>query len=336
MQGCQNHCIYCNQLKFVGHQKTETIKDTLTRYTSTLKKDENVDVEFAFYGGTFLNLPDARLNLLLKQAKELKNQGKANTIRVSTTPDSINSEKLEMIKGIVDTVELGIQSLDNNLLRLIGRRYSVQIVKEATSLLKLSGYSVCHQIMTGLPFETFNSFKSTVDIVCELKPDFVRIYPLIVFKDTALACYFGCKIWTPISKEEIIKRIAYGLYAFKANNIKVIRVGLDSFVKLDEVVFSYSDDDWKGKAISFLWLELLKQILSNTHLKSLTLYCSNKDYQHIAGHNKSNVRYFSEIGLKIKILSEDSIKSGICIKETETHIDLENINWSLVDLNYAC
>jgi len=335
MQGCKNSCIYCNQPILKEHQNKESVTDLIERYLGYLKPEDKINVELAFFGGTFLNLPQKKINSFLKEAEQLKKHSKISEVRISTTPDSISFEKCSLIKDVVDTVELGVQSLDNNLLKLIGRKYDSKAVIEATHLLKKLGFKVCLQIMTGLPYETFNSFKKTVSIVCELKPDFTRIYPVIVLKNTALANYHKLDIYKTTDKEEVIKRIAYALYAFHLSNIRVIRVGLDSFVKAGDAIFTYSEDDWKGKAVSFLWRELITQEAKENALSTLTLCCNPNDYQHIVGSNRSNIRYFLNNGLNVKVIQDDTVGSDVYIQELDAKTGLAKINWSLVNVNYA-
>lgn len=327
-QGCRNKCVYCNQHILKDHKSFESIDDTVAKYNSYTNAKDVYDKELAFFGGTFLNLPIKQRKKFLSKALDLKKNGVVRRLRISTTPDSVSPEVCAEIKGVVDTVELGVQTTDNYLLKIMGRNYDYRTIHYATKLLKAAGVKVCHQIMIGLPFETFNSLANTVDQICELQPHYARIYPLIVCPGTDLAKHYLCKTYIPATKEEILKRLGYALYAFEKSGIKVIRVGLDAFVDKKDVLFSYHEKDWRGAAYAFLWQKILLANLKGTSLKELTIYAAKKDFHHLIGPRKANITFFSLEGIKLNIKSENTLVSGIYIKELDTTVKITDISWS--------
>lgn len=340
MQGCRNRCIYCNQALLKEHGEKVSLNDVINQYTLYLSCADKREKELAFFGGTFLNLSENKKKELLEEARLLKTENKISRVRISTTPDSINKKNCEEIKDIVDIVELGVQVLNDNILRLLGRNYDVKTVISATSMLKNLGFKVCHQIMVGLPFETFNSFAKTVTDLCVLKPDFVRIYPLIVFKNTLLSNYFLFQLFKMPPMEEVVKRIAFAIQTFEKYDIRVIRVGLEAFCNQNDVVFSYSEYDWRGAAYTFLFGELVKQKVIGQKLKSLTILCSNRNQQYLSRFYKLNKSFFKDICVeKVTFKSwdvkRDLIDNAIYIEELGIETSLSDINWSLVDINCA-
>ncbi len=334
MQGCKNRCIYCNQHILKDHHLRESINDVYERYLGYICEKEKKHIELAFYGGTFLHLPAGLRKNLLSEAQTLKAVGRIHGVRISTTPDSVDKERCDEIKDIVDVVELGVQSFDDRIVRLLGRNYDARTVISATLLLRKYGFKVGHQLMAGLPFETFNSFKNTADRVCQLKPDFVRIYPLMLFRNTPIALY--CKTqFVPLSQEQLVKRIAYAIYLFSLSNIPVIRVGLDSFVAEDDCE-KYKIDNWKALALSFLWRELIKQKLTGKNSGSATVVCNPKDYEHIVGYSKSNLNYFRSLGLDFIVKTDNSHENRGCTESVLTNLSLDELNWSLVDIDFSC
>lgn len=83
-------------------------------------------------------------------------------------------------------VELGVQSLDNNVLQIAERGHSAADVEKAVTCLKAKKVSVGIQLMVGLPKQDWLSLSDTVKKVVRLKPEIARIYPLLVIKDTPL------------------------------------------------------------------------------------------------------------------------------------------------------
>lgn len=339
MEGCKNRCIYCNQNQLKGQERKESFDENFAKYLGYTKNINAREIEVAFFGGTFLKLPYERQFELLTKAKELKNRGVISKIRISTTPDSVNNVSCDNIKGIVDIVELGVQSLDDRMLMLLGRKYQKKDVFVAVKLLEKNGFSYGLQLMAGLPFESFVSFKQTVDTICTLNPEFVRIYPLIVFKKTPLNTYYQIGLFTTLPYDDLLKRIAYAVWMFEKYHIKVIRVGLSAFTEKDNISFEYDEQDFRGHAKTFLWRALLDQVLTNVKKETdITVHCSKIDYNHIVGVKKLNLLYFKNTGVNLTLKIDEKVKvvpGRIYIKELNTETALSELNWSKIDLCFA-
>lgn len=339
MQGCRNRCVYCNQALLKEHDKKASLEDLVDQYYCYAAGKENVNIELAFFGGTFLNLSMAKIRELLEQAKQLKLKNKISAVRISTTPDSVSVLKCQGIMDVVDTVELGVQSLDNNLLKLIGRNYDVRGVVSATKTLKNFGFKVCHQIMAGLPFETFNSFAGTVKGICDLKPHFVRIYPVAVFRDTMLATYLKVGIFRMPPKTELIKRIAFALQTFEEAGIRVIRVGLDAFFDDKDTVFSYSESDWRGKSFAFLYGELIRQKVIGRRGNSLVISCDKNIQQYLSRFFKTEKDLLKDIGVKRAffhpLAQQDTKDVNLSLEAQNISTSLSELDWAKVDLDFS-
>ncbi len=141
----------------------------------------------AFYGGTFTGLPLIWIERFLEFALPFKEQGLISRIRCSTRPDYISSEILSKIKRLgIDTVEVGIQSFDNNILKASGRGYSKDIAKYACSLIKGFDLKLGIQLLPGLPGFNSKTWMEDINQTIKLGPDMVRIYPCVVLKGTVL------------------------------------------------------------------------------------------------------------------------------------------------------
>lgn len=228
--GCPHQCVFCNQDKIAkeveNEVKAKDVRDTVNEYLETIDHN-NSTVEVSFFGGTFTAIDVNKQKELLEVAKEYKDKGLIDKIRMSTRPDAINGYILSYLKDYnVDIIELGVQSLDDEILRLSGRGHTVEDVVKASKLIKEYGFILGHQIMPGLPGDNFDKDIETAKKSIEMKPDICRIYPSLVIKDTPMEKMYERGEYKPYSLEQAvnISKEIYKLYT-KAN-INIIRIGL--------------------------------------------------------------------------------------------------------------
>lgn len=228
--GCPHQCVFCNQDKIAKEVENEVtakeVRETLNEYLDTIDHN-NSTVEVSFFGGTFTAIDVKKQKELLAVAKEYKDNGLIDKIRMSTRPDAINGYILSYLKDYdVDIIELGVQSLDEEILRLSGRGHTVKDVEKASKLIKEYGFTLGHQIMPGLPGDNFHKDIETAKKSIEMKPDICRIYPSLVIKDTPMEKMYERGEYRPYSLEEAVNvsKELYKLYT-KAN-VNIIRIGL--------------------------------------------------------------------------------------------------------------
>lgn len=228
--GCPHQCVFCNQDKIAkeveNEVKAKDVRDTVNEYLETIDHN-NSTVEVSFFGGTFTAIDVNKQKELLAVAKEYKDKGLIDKIRMSTRPDAINGYILSYLKDYnVDIIELGVQSLDDEILRLSGRGHTVEDVVKASKLIKEYGFILGHQIMPGLPGDNFDKDIETAKKSIEMKPDICRIYPALVIKDTPMEKMYKRGEYKPYSLEEAvnISKEIYKLYT--EANINIIRIGL--------------------------------------------------------------------------------------------------------------
>ena len=219
---CGNKCIFCDQQAISGVQAESDLLLHAENQINQWKTYSNNYDEIAFYGGNFCAInKDIRLSLY----KKAYNNG-IKKIRFSTRPDTINSDTLKEIKDYnIYLVELGIQSLDDEVLKANGRPYtSYEAVKAVEQLLKVTKCGV--QLMTSMYKQ--NMYSSIDDAAFFSKMDITtaRIYPTQVLKNTHLNKLYEQGEYIPSRLEDILVTAA-GMYIhFTAENIKVIRMGL--------------------------------------------------------------------------------------------------------------
>ncbi len=238
-QGCPHKCIYCQQEKITGQSKapisTRHITDILDMAIKSPRFSSNGEREVAFFGGSFTSLGIERMTELLKAVKPYLTEGFFRSIRVSTRPDAIDVERLELMKSYgVATVELGVQSLNNEVLMLSKRGHTVAHTEEAAELLKRFGFRMGVQLMPGLPGDSEEIFLQTVRKVVELRPAMARLYPAVVIAGTELADWYNHKRYRPLALEDAIKICGESCILLEERGIRVIRIGLMSSPSLLE------------------------------------------------------------------------------------------------------
>jgi len=235
--GCPHQCVFCNQTSITGVRREMVSPENVERQILEFleyKGNDRWPVQVAFYGGNFLGLEkDYIENLLNVSTKFVKNK-KIDGIRFSTRPDTIDHDRLEIIKKYpVTTVEIGAQSMDDRVLATVKRGHSASDTIHAVTLLKNRNYQIGLQMMVGLPGENEAGSLSTAYRISELEPDFVRIYPTLVLKNSLLARWYENGTYRPWSLERSVALVKTLYLFFKKKDIPVIRMGLQASENFD-------------------------------------------------------------------------------------------------------
>lgn len=317
-RGCPHDCIFCNQKKITGVSTDITssdVRNIVEEYLETIDKD--AIVEIAFFGGSFTAIDVDIQRNLLSVAKEYVDKGLVQDIRMSTRPDCINQEILDMLKEYsVSIIELGVQSLDEDVLRDSIRGHNAEQVFTSSKLIKENGINLGLQMMVGLPSDTEEKCINTAKKFIELDPYCVRIYPTLVVKETGLEDLLNRKQYHSFSLEESVDIVKKLLALFYVNNINVIRVGLQA-----------TDDIQIGKAVVDgpyhpAFRELVEGAMIKDYLESIVIEnkatskivvnTNKKNISKIIGNKKTNTNYLKE-------------KLNIILKTKEANIDLDSL-----------
>ena len=207
--GCPNDCTFCNQKSISGQTKqvtAEDVKQTIEEYLKSFK-DESLHKEVAFFGGSFTGIDEAKQEELLKAAYEFVENKQIQSIRISTRPDYIDKEKLKLLKKYgVKTIELGVQSTNDYILKKCKRGHTFEDVKKASKLIRKHGIVLGHQMMIGLPESTKIDELNTAKDLAKLKPKIVRLYPVLVIKGTELEKEYQNGEYEPIPLSQAVER----------------------------------------------------------------------------------------------------------------------------------
>ncbi|MBC2855963.1 radical SAM protein [Cetobacterium sp. 2A] len=289
--GCPNDCVFCNQKKINGREtdvSLDDLKDIIESYLKTLPKKSKKEV--AFFGGTFTGISLALQKEYLEVVQDYIKNGDVEGIRISTRPDYITKEIVDMLKEYgVTTVELGVQSIDPKVLKATARYYPVEKVEYASKLIKEAGIELGIQVMIGLPESTFESDFETAKKVVSLKPEIARIYPTLVIKETEMADMYRRGTYKALSLDEAVERCRKIYSLFEIEGINVIRVGLQPSDDLREdgnVIAGPFHPAFREIIEGEIYYSFLKRILESEG--KLEVRVNEKNVSRIVGINKIN------------------------------------------------
>jgi len=319
--GCPHDCVFCNQKRITGLSTNVTedyVNKTIKEYLNTFPK-KNITVEVAFYGGSFTGIDKAIQRRLLSVPLKYKKEGKIQGIRLSTRPDYIDHDILCLLKEYdVDTIELGVQSLCDDVLKKSGRGHNSSQVYMASKLIKEYEFNLGLQMMVGLVGDSREKSLYTAKEFIKLDPYCVRIYPTLVIKDTFLQKMYERNLYEPLTLDEAVNITTDILMLFRYYDIHVIRVGLqptDNITLGKDVVAGPFHPSFRQLVESNIIKIILKEYLDEkikNHLKdTLVIEANTKSISYIAGQKSSNIDYLKKAyGFKkVKIYGNNILKS---------------------------
>ena len=227
--GCPNQCVFCNQKTISGQASfsLDDVKNQIEYALSTIV--ESSEVEIAFFGGSFTGIDRELMISLLEIAYSYVENGKVKSIRCSTRPDYISEEVLVVLKKYgVKTIELGLQSVSESVLKLSKRGHNFSDEERACKLITDYGFVLVGQMMIGLPGSDLTSEIKTAKFRIKSGAESARIYPTVVFRDTELCTMTSEGRYTPLEIDDAVKRASVVLGMFIDAGVNVIRIGLQS------------------------------------------------------------------------------------------------------------
>ncbi|TWI75620.1 radical SAM family protein [Desulfobotulus alkaliphilus] len=297
--GCPHHCIFCNQKTLhpeSGKRDLSMLRRERDRWLA-FPRDFQRPVELAFFGGNFLGLPPGELEACMELVQEVPGAG----LRFSTRPDTVNRASLERFRasGLHVTAELGIQSLDERVLRLSARGHGVDAVVAAFKALKQAGIRVGAQMMTGLPGASASSDLETAAGLVALGPDFARVSPALVLKGSGLAKLYARGRFRPLEFSEAVERTAAYVNILEKGGVPVVRIGLQADTHLEESLLAGphhpSLGEWvRGRILGDAVLEAFGRMGGKRAGQPLRIRVSSHLRSRMQGMERSNVSRFEK------------------------------------------
>lgn len=312
-KGCKNECVFCNQRKISGRLKEvlpEEIDCIIKEHLRYFEKSKR-NIEIAFFGGSFTGLEMELQEKYLSIANKYILNKQVSGIRISTRPDYINIKILNLLKKYnVKVIELGVQSLDNDVLTLAKRGHLKEDVIKASRLIKIYGFELGHQIMIGLPGSSVEKEVNTAKEIVKIMPSQLRIYPVYVIYPSELYDMYIEGKYTPLSFEEAVERTTQVVKIIQNTNIKIIRLGLQSTEEIcssnKKIVGPVCDN-----FAEYVFSRLIRDTLENKFLKIkkqielLSVGIPKKYISLVVGPKKINKEYFlKKYGIKLIVKGE--------------------------------
>lgn len=313
---CPNRCIYCNQRHISGQLqavKPEEIEQIIEQHLSTFIRPSFV--ELAFFGGSFTGIDEKDMITYLKIVQPYIKKGEVKSIRISTRPDYINEKILDILKQYnVSDIELGAQSLNEEVLAFAKRGHTVKDVENASRLIKDYGFSLGLQMMIGLPLDSVERSKETAKKILELGAKSTRIYPTLVINNTDLADLYKAGKYKALSLEEAVDWTAEIYKVFSQTDITILRVGLhpsEALIKGEQLLAGPFHVSFKELVLTKLWQEKLEKIPDNTKIISV----NPREINYAIGYNGVNRKILQEKSPFLKFISDSNVQIGTFIAQ---------------------
>lgn len=325
--GCPNDCTFCNQKKISGQKKSVTeneVGEIIEYYLSNFK-DEDKIIEVAFFGGSFTGIDREVQESLLSAAYRYIKNGKVDSIRISTRPDYIDKKGLDLLKKYgVKTIELGVQSSNDFILKKCKRGHNFNDVKKAAKLIRKNKFNLGVQMMVGLPESTQKDEIKTAKDLIKLRPKIARIYPVLVVKNTQLETEYLNGEYCPNTLEQAIETCSILLKMFEKKKVNVIRVGLQS---TDEIC---EPENENSQVVAGPYHPAFRQLVEsrilyndfsarvkkmNSNIKNIDVHVNPQCINNFIGHKRENILHIKNIyDIDVNVINDENVKQYKIIK----------------------
>ena len=291
--GCPNCCVFCSQTKITG-QNCE--KDLDTEIFELREMLENADFGFeesqiGFFGGSFTAIDKKRMKALLSVADEYIKKGVAASVRISTRPDKINSEILEILKKYnVTHIELGVQSTDDLVLDASERGHKSADSFDSARLITENGFIFGGQMMIGLPCATTESEVQTARDIVKMGAKEARIYPTVVFEGTKLYNMAKNGEYIPLTLEDAVERSAKCYRIFLDAGVKVLRIGLHASENLKNAPLGANHQSIGELVKSYVYTDIIAENAGDCKERILRIEIRKEDVSMLCGYNNAAIK----------------------------------------------
>jgi histone acetyltransferase (RNA polymerase elongator complex component) len=269
----------------------EEVVQVIDQHLASFPKRKK-EIEIGFFGGNFtginINLQEEYLSIALEYLKDGKVQG----IRLSTRPDYINEQVIKILKKYkVGTVELGAQSMVDEVLQASSRGHTVKDIYRASEMIRNAYIRLGLQMMIGLPGDRLQYDLETAMAIAELEANDARIYPTLVIKGTALAKLYQTGKYRPLAMDEAVLRSAAVFKVLEKGGVRVIKMGLhptDAFLKGDELVAGPFHEAFRELVMTEIWKEELSALMMPSKNRHIEIEVAPSQFNFAIGHTAKN------------------------------------------------
>ncbi len=336
-QGCAHTCVFCDQRTISGFSgdipSTEEIIAKIDTWRSTAG---GRPLEVAFFGGSFTAMPENVQEHLLQSLSGVLASGTVRSVRISTRPDYISADIVKRLaRRGVGTIELGVQSMDDEVLKHSVRGHFAADSEAAIRCIKAGGLSAGAQLMPGLPGDTTAKSLDSLRRVIAAGADFLRIYPVIVLRGTVLATRLQAGEYEPLSVDDGVQLCKVLLHEAMLARVPVIRIGLQADEGLNNT--TVLGGCWHpsfGRLVrSELYFDLLGTMLGHFPQNGpCAIRCHPSRISEVNGQNRHNLKRLGERVALAPVKGDDSLQKEELAMDCLMHSIKGSI---LTDLKYT-
>lgn len=324
--GCPHQCSFCDQRSISGSLGPPSPEYVAGIVKNACERLEGKQAQIAFFGGSFTALDREYMSSLLKSVQPWIGPGGLEGIRISTRPDCIDKSILRLLARFhVKAIELGVQSMDNRVLAVNGRGHTAQATERSACQIREAGFELGFQMMTGLPGDSEQGAVRTANELIRLKPDTVRIYPVLVLEHTPLAAMWRRGEYQPQSLEEAADLCARLLQLFEAAGVSIIRVGLHDEQSLKKSLLAGPwHPAFRELCESRLMLSRAAGQLEGVPKGEVLLKVHPRWISRMAGQRRGNIRELRKMGYACRIKGcTDMLPGAVQAQSAENHTEYQ-------------
>jgi len=247
--------------------------------------------------------------------EKFREDNRKDKIKISIEPNLVNKGLIKMLKQYgISTIELEIQSTNGYILKKCGYTYTIADIKKASKMIKWNRIKLSYQVGVGLPDSTKLDEINTAKELAKLKPNLVRIYPMVVVRNTELEKEFKQGEYEPLTLNQAVERCKEVIYTFNSKKIREISIVKQNELKESEeseIIAGPYHDEFPSLVTDSIWydsiVEKIKQF--NVKVKKVNIEVNPKDLTYIYGHDNENSQKLQEIyDVEIKAQGNPEIK----------------------------
>ncbi len=302
--GCRHRCSFCDQQRISGQIKPPTpeqVKNIIQNCVNLPSHRADL-TQIAFFGGSFTCTSKEQMIAYLEVSAPFIENRDFTGIRISTRPDGISPEILDILKRYrVETIELGAQSMDHEVLQTAKRGHTPEDTVHAAALIHEYSFDLGLQMLIGLPGDSKERAIATARSLAALRPREMRLYPAVVFPGTPLHDQYLNGQYQPLNVEEALDWTIPIAHYLQECGIHLLKVGLH---QADGAVAGAFHPAFGEMVRTGLWNERLKQHLPPSPAR-LLIQVDSKDLSIALGQKRSNLTFWSEQGYNLQITTKD-------------------------------
>jgi histone acetyltransferase (RNA polymerase elongator complex component) len=314
MEACPFQCIFCDQDRISGRTAVPSAEDVISilhQHLPTIP-EKNVEIEVGFFGGTFTGLSPERQRSYFDTILPFIKDGRIKGIRLSTRPDFISPGILDLLRKYpVKTIELGAQSMDDEVLKRSGRGHTSNETENASRMILEAGFSLGLQMMVGLPGDTEEKSVNTAKKIVELGASETRIYPVIVIKGTPLEDLFRAGKYIPMELEEAIRMTKNIVRVFDESNVRIIRIGLhpsEGLLNRNDYIAGPFHPSFRELVITSVWTDRFRNLFNEKPGESIEIRVNPAELNPAIGYYGKNRKLLEKHFRTVKFMADPEIK----------------------------